>query len=219
MAAMMAGGPAVRNRQPGWGGAGGRDHRKRRQGAADRDRHASSGPSAGGAGEEAGNARSTVPLWLRPPGRRRRDAGQPAGLAAIVALGGGPVRLIALVVAATAVCMLLARSFSAPLAKLRRATRQIAGGDLSVRVGNGLGRWRRRSLNWGGFRAMAASMEQAVPCVAACCRIYPMNCAPAGPAQRGPGAGRAALCGCRPQQGPATIGKESERLNELIEQC
>lgn len=37
------------------------------------------------------------------------------------------------------ICYLLARSFSAPLDRLRRISRQIAGGDLSARVGSSLG--------------------------------------------------------------------------------
>jgi len=38
------------------------------------------------------------------------------------------------------ICYLLARSFSAPLARLRRISRQIAAGDLSARVGTSLGK-------------------------------------------------------------------------------
>lgn len=144
----------------------------------------------------------------------------PEGLAAIVALGGGPVRLIALVVAATAVCILLARSFSAPLAKLRRATRQIAGGDLSVRVGNGLGHCAAEIIELGrDFDAMAASMEQAVALRRRLLQdishelrspLARLNVALELVEQRTADAGRSKAL--------ATIGKESERLNELIEQ-
>lgn len=44
-------------------------------------------------------------------------------------------RLLVLLAIAALVCFWLARSFSAPISRLRKATRQLAAGDLSIRVG------------------------------------------------------------------------------------
>lgn len=49
------------------------------------------------------------------------------------------LRLVVFLAVAGTICYLLARSFSAPLERLRRISRQIAGGDLSARVGASLG--------------------------------------------------------------------------------
>jgi two-component system sensor histidine kinase CpxA len=50
------------------------------------------------------------------------------------------LRLLVFLPVAGVICYLLARSFSAPLARLRRISRQIAAGDLSARVGTSLGK-------------------------------------------------------------------------------
>ena len=50
------------------------------------------------------------------------------------------VRLLVFLLVAGVICYLLARSFSSPLARLRRITRQIADGDLSARIGTSLGK-------------------------------------------------------------------------------
>ncbi len=50
------------------------------------------------------------------------------------------VRLFVFLPVAGVICYLLARSFSAPLAQLRRISRQIASGDLSARIGTSLGK-------------------------------------------------------------------------------
>ena len=54
--------------------------------------------------------------------------------------GDKGVRLLVFLPVAGVICYLLARSFSAPLARLRRISRQIAAGDLSARVGGNLGK-------------------------------------------------------------------------------
>lgn len=46
------------------------------------------------------------------------------------------VQLIAVILTAGALCYLLAKYFSTPLVKLREATRRLAGGDLTARVGS-----------------------------------------------------------------------------------
>lgn len=50
------------------------------------------------------------------------------------------VRLLVFLPVAGVICYLLARSFSAPLAQLRRISRQIAAGDLTARIGTSLGK-------------------------------------------------------------------------------
>lgn len=45
-------------------------------------------------------------------------------------------RLLVLLAISALVCFWLARSFSAPISRLRKATRQLAAGDLSIRVGD-----------------------------------------------------------------------------------
>ncbi len=75
-----------------------------------------------------------------PPMPRLPPEGPSGGLMFILASIGGPDRLIIMVLVAAGVCFLLARSFSAPLAKLSRVTRQIAAGDLAARVGGDLGK-------------------------------------------------------------------------------
>jgi two-component system sensor histidine kinase CpxA len=60
----------------------------------------------------------------------------------IWSLGGKDkeVRLLVFLPVAGMICYLLARSFSAPLARLRRITRRIAEGELSARIGASLGK-------------------------------------------------------------------------------
>ncbi len=50
------------------------------------------------------------------------------------------LRFFVFLLVAGIICYLLARSFSAPLARLRTISRQIAAGDLSARVGTSLGK-------------------------------------------------------------------------------
>jgi len=50
------------------------------------------------------------------------------------------LRLVAIFLVATSVCYLLAHSLTAPIMKLRRATQELAGGNLGVRVALQLGR-------------------------------------------------------------------------------
>jgi len=55
-------------------------------------------------------------------------------------MGDKWVRLLVFLPIAGIICYLLARSFSAPLTRLRRTSRQIAAGDLSARIGTSLGK-------------------------------------------------------------------------------
>jgi len=55
-------------------------------------------------------------------------------------VGDKGVRLLVFLPVAGIICYLLARSFSSPLGRLRRISRQIAAGDLSARVGASLGK-------------------------------------------------------------------------------
>lgn len=79
-----------------------------------------------------------------PPGERLRDGFPPPppkqeGL--FTPLGRQQeLRLLVFLPIAGVICYLLARSFSAPLARLRAISRQIAAGDLSARVGASLGK-------------------------------------------------------------------------------
>ena len=60
-------------------------------------------------------------------------------------------------------CFFLARSFSAPLNRLRRASRQIAGGDLTARIGTSLGKPGNEIGDLGrDFDLMAERMERMV---------------------------------------------------------
>lgn len=78
-----------------------------------------------------------------PPGERQRDGFPPPpkqeGL--FTPLGRQQeLRLLVFLPIAGVICYLLARSFSAPLSRLRAISRQIAAGDLSARVGASLGK-------------------------------------------------------------------------------
>jgi len=53
---------------------------------------------------------------------------------------GPELQPLVLLLIAAIVCLVLARSFSAPLARLRQVSRQLAGGDLTARVGTSLGK-------------------------------------------------------------------------------
>ncbi len=77
-----------------------------------------------------------------PPGRDMQGPPPPKPEAGMFHLAGMDlkisiaVRLIILGLIATLVCCVLARSFSLPIRRLRSASRQIAGGDLTARVGS-----------------------------------------------------------------------------------
>jgi two-component system sensor histidine kinase CpxA len=69
-------------------------------------------------------------------------------------------RLAALLALSGLVCYALARYIASPAAKLRRATQQLASGDLSTRVGNQMGRRRDELADLGGdFDRMAERIE------------------------------------------------------------
>lgn len=53
---------------------------------------------------------------------------------------GPEFHVFVLLLVAGVACFILAKSFSAPLGRLRRVSRQIAGGDLTARVGTSLGK-------------------------------------------------------------------------------
>ncbi|MBV9927376.1 MAG: HAMP domain-containing protein [Acidobacteria bacterium] len=70
------------------------------------------------------------------------------------------IRVLAVAAAAGALCWLLARYIVAPVVKLREATRQVAEGDLSARVGPSLGGRRDELAAMGhDFDEMAARIE------------------------------------------------------------
>ena len=73
------------------------------------------------------------------------------------------VRVLAMVLAAGALCYLLARYIVTPVVKLREVTRQVTGGDLSARVGPRLGGRRDELAAMGhDFDEMAARIETLV---------------------------------------------------------
>ncbi|WP_051553405.1 sensor histidine kinase [Desulfobulbus elongatus] len=70
------------------------------------------------------------------------------------------LRFLVFLPVAGLICLLLARSFSAPLDRLRRTSRQIAAGDLSARVGTSLGKPGNEIGDLGrDFDLMAERME------------------------------------------------------------
>lgn len=74
---------------------------------------------------------------------------------------GDAIRMGIMVLAAAAVCLALAKSFSVPLTRLRTVTRQIAGGDFSVRVGDSLKNSATELVNLGrDFDQMAEATEK-----------------------------------------------------------
>jgi two-component system sensor histidine kinase CpxA len=73
------------------------------------------------------------------------------------------LRTLAAILAAGAVCYLLARYIVAPVVKLREVTRQVTEGDLSARVGPRLGRRRDELASMGhDFDEMASRVETLV---------------------------------------------------------
>jgi two-component system sensor histidine kinase CpxA len=69
-------------------------------------------------------------------------------------------RLLAVILTAGLLCYLLARYIVSPVVKLRAVTRQVAGGDLSARVGPLLGHRRDELADMGrDFDLMAAQVE------------------------------------------------------------
>ncbi len=116
-------------------------------------------------------------LTLQPPRDARPAGGPPRGPFAVGRRPGPPVRLLGLqldrrqayqiaqlisvFVAAGIVAFGLARYLTAPTVKLRRATHQLAGGDLSTRVGPAMGRRRDELADLGrDFDLMAARIEE-----------------------------------------------------------
>jgi len=73
------------------------------------------------------------------------------------------VRLTAIFLAASAVAYSLSRYLTAPTAKLRRATQQLASGDLTTRVGNQMGNRRDELADLGrDFDLMASRIQSLV---------------------------------------------------------
>ncbi|MBW3635748.1 MAG: HAMP domain-containing protein [Armatimonadetes bacterium] len=116
-------------------------------------------------------------LTLQPPRDVRPPGGPPRGPFVGGRRLGPPVRLlgfrldrgqayqiaqlISVFVAAGIVAFGLARYLTAPTVKLRRATHQLAGGDLSTRVGPAMGRRRDELADLGrDFDLMAARIEE-----------------------------------------------------------
>jgi two-component system, OmpR family, sensor histidine kinase CpxA len=74
--------------------------------------------------------------------------------------GAYAIRFAVALAAAAVVCVLLARSLTGPILSLRAATQRAAAGDLSVRVGAGLGGRRDELADLGrDFDAMAERLE------------------------------------------------------------
>jgi len=77
--------------------------------------------------------------------------------------GNTSLRFLVLGLLTVAFCWGLARYIASPAEKLRRATRQLAGGDLAVRVAPSMGRRRDELADLGrDFDAMAARIEELV---------------------------------------------------------
>lgn len=75
-------------------------------------------------------------------------------------LRGGPIQLVILLALSGLVCYGLAHYLTSPAIKLRAATRQLANGDLGVRVGTQMGRRRDELADLGrDFDAMAEQIE------------------------------------------------------------
>lgn len=129
------------------------------------------------------------------------------------------VRVLAAVLAAGALCWLLARYMVAPVVKLREVTRQVTGGDLSARVGPRLGGRRDELAAMGhDFDELAARIETLVGAQTRLLRDISHEL-------RSPLARLSvALDLARKRAGPAAAGdhdrieREAKRLNEMIGQ-
>lgn len=127
-----------------------------------------------------------------------------------------PVLLLALLVSGL-VCFGLARYLSSPVRKLRLATRQLAGGDLGVRVGDALDRRRDEMSGLGrDFDLMAERLQALIESQQRLLRDVSHELrSPLARLQAALGLAR------RRAEGRATselnrIEREAERLNELI---
>lgn len=128
-------------------------------------------------------------------------------------------RVVVVVLTAGALCYLLALYLVSPVGKLRALTRQLAGGDLSARVGPLLGRRRDELAELGhDFDAMAARIEALLGAQGRLLRDISHEL-------RSPLARLSvALDLARKRAGPdaaghlARIEREAERLNEMIGQ-
>lgn len=129
------------------------------------------------------------------------------------------VRVLAVVLAAGALCWLLARYMVTPVVKLREVTRQVTGGDLSARVGPRLGGRRDELAAMGhDFDEMATRIETLVGAQTRLLRDISHEL-------RSPLARLSvALDLARKRAGPAAAGdhdrieREAKRLNEMIGQ-
>ncbi|HEX8557514.1 MAG TPA: ATP-binding protein [Pyrinomonadaceae bacterium] len=150
-----------------------------------------------------------------PPGRRH---GGPFGIfedepSALL------LRALAVILAAGALCYMLARYMVGPVAKLREVTRQVTEGDLSARVGPRLGKRRDELAAMGhDFDEMAARVETLVGAQSRLLRDISHEL-------RSPLARLVvALDLARKRAGPAAAGdldrieREARRLNEMIGQ-
>ena len=97
-------------------------------------------------------------LVSQMPRRQRRPPGLLGDL--LNPTGQGGIRLLFLFFTSGLVCYGLARYLTSPAVKLRRATHQLAGGDLSARVGAQMGRRRDELADLGrDFDQMAERIE------------------------------------------------------------
>jgi two-component system sensor histidine kinase CpxA len=163
---------------------------------------------------EMGRGTPGPPLGLSPP-----MPPPPGGLADFFLGAGGLIRFAIMLLAAAGVCLLLARSFSAPLARLRRVTRQIAAGDFSARVGERLGGANDEITQLGkDFDTMAAATENMLLSRQRLLRDISHELrSPLARLNVALELARQRLDLVGDDKALATIGKESDRLNELIE--
>jgi two-component system, OmpR family, sensor histidine kinase CpxA len=130
-----------------------------------------------------------------------------------------PWRLIVVLLAAAFVCYWLARYLASPVVKLRAATRRVAGGDLKARVGPAIGKRRDELADLGhDFDMMAERIESLM--MAQHRLVSDISHELRSPLAR---LGVALELARRRTGGAATgpldrIGREADRLNELIDQ-
>ncbi|OQY16198.1 MAG: hypothetical protein B6I36_10745 [Desulfobacteraceae bacterium 4572_35.1] len=88
------------------------------------------GPRNGLAGKVVGSSGESYFIAIRLPGHP-----PPPRLLEGITRGFLGWHLLLLLTVTATICFILARSLTAPISRLRRATREFAGGDLSVRIG------------------------------------------------------------------------------------
>ena len=144
---------------------------------------------------------------------------QPARIASDLKLGGAILRLLGVVLAGGVVCYALARYLTSPVSRLQRATRQLAGGELTVRVGPSLERRGDEFADLGrDFDLMAEQIELLLRSQRRL--LSDISHELRSPLARLSVALELARKSSGPQAEPSLdrIGREAERMNELIGQ-